>query len=96
MFRRRALSRSAAPECQSESIDGMMWSNQSGDVNGKRAGSYGRGHQGQRNQSDQPGGERIDTTSAADELVFHVSGANAQFERRQISLRTKDGLAPAR
>ena len=33
--------------------------------------------------------ERIDTTSAADELVVHASGAIAQFERRQISLRTK-------
>ena len=40
--------------------------------------------------------ERIDTTSAANELVFHVFGAIAQFERRQIFLRTKDGLASAR
>ena len=40
--------------------------------------------------------ERIDTTSAADKLVFHVSGAIAQFERRQISLCTKDRLAPVR
>ena len=37
-------------------LGGTMWSNPSVDVNGKRAGSYGRGHQGQRNQSDQPGG----------------------------------------
>ena len=37
--------------------------------------------------------ERIDTISAADELVFHVFGAIAQFEHRLISQRTKDGLA---
>ena len=40
--------------------------------------------------------ERIDTTSAAGELVFHVFGAIVQFERRRISERTKDGLAAAR
>ncbi len=40
--------------------------------------------------------ERIDTTSAAGELVFHVFGAIAHFERRLISERTKDGLASAR
>jgi len=40
--------------------------------------------------------ERIDTTSAAGELVFHVFGAIAHFERRLISERTKDGLANAR
>ena len=40
--------------------------------------------------------ERIDTTSAAGELVFHVFGAIVQFERRRISERTKDGLATAR
>lgn len=39
--------------------------------------------------------ERIDTTSAAGELVFHVFGAIAHFERRLISERTKDGLAAA-
>ena len=33
--------------------------------------------------------ERIDTTSAAGELVFHVSGAIAYFERRLISERTR-------
>ena len=33
---------------------------------------------------------------AAGELVFHVFGAIAQFERRLISERTKDGLATAR
>ena len=36
--------------------------------------------------------ERIDTTSAAGELVFHVFGAIAHFERRLISERTKDCL----
>lgn len=40
--------------------------------------------------------EQIDTTSAAGELVFHVFGAIAHFERRLISERTKDGLAVAR
>ena len=40
--------------------------------------------------------ERIDTTSPAGELVFHVFGAIAQFERRLISERTKDWLATAR
>ena len=40
--------------------------------------------------------ERVDTTSAACALVFHVFGAIAQFERRLISRRTKDGLATAR
>lgn len=39
--------------------------------------------------------EGIDTTSAAGELVFHVFGAIAHFERRLISERTKDGLATA-
>lgn len=40
--------------------------------------------------------EKIDTTSAADELVFHVFGAIAHFERRLIAERTKDGIAAAR
>ena len=35
--------------------------------------------------------EKIDTSSAAGELVFHVFGAIAHFERR-----TKDGIAAAR
>jgi DNA invertase Pin-like site-specific DNA recombinase len=40
--------------------------------------------------------EKIDTTSAAGELVFHVFGAIAQFERRLIAERTRDGIAAAR
>ena len=40
--------------------------------------------------------ERIDTSSAAGELVFHVFGAIAHFERRLISERTRDGIAAAR
>lgn len=40
--------------------------------------------------------EKIDTTSAAGELIFHVFGAIAHFERRLIAERTKDGLARAR
>jgi DNA invertase Pin-like site-specific DNA recombinase len=39
--------------------------------------------------------ERIDTTSAAGELIFHVFGAIAHFERRLIAERTRDGLQAA-
>ena len=40
--------------------------------------------------------ERLDTSSAAGELVFHVFGAIAHFEGRLISERTRDGIAEAR
>jgi len=40
--------------------------------------------------------ESLDTSSAAGELVFHVFGAIAHFERRLISERTRDGIAEAR
>ena len=40
--------------------------------------------------------EKLDTSSAAGELVFHVFGAIAHFERRLIAERTKDGIAAAR
>jgi DNA invertase Pin-like site-specific DNA recombinase len=40
--------------------------------------------------------EKIDTTSAAGELVLHVFGAIAHFERRLIAKRTRDGIAAAR
>ena len=40
--------------------------------------------------------EKIDTSSAAGELVFHVFGAIAHFERRLIAERTKDGIDSAR
>ena len=40
--------------------------------------------------------ERIDTNSAAGELVFHVFGAIAHFERCLIAERTRDGIAAAR
>jgi DNA invertase Pin-like site-specific DNA recombinase len=40
--------------------------------------------------------EKIDTSSAAGELIFHVFGAIAHFERQLISERTKDGIAAAR
>ena len=40
--------------------------------------------------------ERIDTMSDAGELVFHVLGAIAHFERRLISERTKDEQASVR
>ena len=40
--------------------------------------------------------EKIDTSSAAGELIFHVFGAIAHFERRLISERTKDGIAAAK
>ena len=37
--------------------------------------------------------ERLDTSSAAGELVFHVFGSIAHFEARLISERTRDGIA---
>ena len=40
--------------------------------------------------------ERLDTSSAAGELVFHVFGSIAHFERRLISERTRDGISAAR
>jgi Resolvase, N terminal domain len=40
--------------------------------------------------------EKIDTSSAAGELEFHVFGAIAQFERRLIAERTRDGMNAAR
>jgi DNA invertase Pin-like site-specific DNA recombinase len=40
--------------------------------------------------------ERIDTNSAAGELVIDVFGAIAHFTRRLIAERTKDGIAAAR
>jgi DNA invertase Pin-like site-specific DNA recombinase len=40
--------------------------------------------------------EKIDTSSAAGELVFHVFASIAHFERRLIAERTKDGLASVR
>jgi DNA invertase Pin-like site-specific DNA recombinase len=40
--------------------------------------------------------EKIDTSSAARELIFHVFGAIAHFEPRLIGERTKDGLAAAK
>lgn len=40
--------------------------------------------------------EKIDTSSAAGELIFHVFGAIAHFERRLISERAKDSIAAAR
>ncbi len=38
----------------------------------------------------------LNISSATGELVFHVFGAIAQFERRLIAERTKDGLRTAR
>jgi DNA invertase Pin-like site-specific DNA recombinase len=40
--------------------------------------------------------EKINTASAAGELIFHVFGAIAHFGRRLIAERTKDGIAAAR
>ncbi|GAN77472.1 recombinase family protein [Acidisphaera rubrifaciens] len=40
--------------------------------------------------------EEIDTSSAAGELIFHVFGGIAHFERRLIAERTKNGIAAAR
>jgi DNA invertase Pin-like site-specific DNA recombinase len=40
--------------------------------------------------------EKIDTSSTTGELIFHVFGAIAHFERRLIAERTKDGITAAR
>jgi len=40
--------------------------------------------------------EKIDTSSAAGELVCHVFGAIAQFERRLIAERARNGMNAAR
>ena len=40
--------------------------------------------------------ERLDTSSAAGELVFHVFGAIAHFGRRLIAEHTRDGVPAAR
>jgi DNA invertase Pin-like site-specific DNA recombinase len=40
--------------------------------------------------------ERIDTSSATGEMVFHIVRPIARFERRLISERTCDGIAAAR
>lgn len=40
--------------------------------------------------------ESIDTTSAGGQLVFHVFGAIAEFERKLIGERTRAGLAAAK
>ena len=40
--------------------------------------------------------ESIDTSSAGGELLFHILGALAQFERSLISERTKAGMAAAK
>jgi DNA invertase Pin-like site-specific DNA recombinase len=40
--------------------------------------------------------ENIDTSSATGELIFHMFGALAQFERNLIRERTKAGLTAAR
>ena len=40
--------------------------------------------------------QELDSSSAAGELVFHVFSALAQFERRLIAERTRDGMNAAR
>ena len=40
--------------------------------------------------------EKTDASSAVGELVFHVFGAIAHFERRLIAERTRDGIESAR
>ena len=40
--------------------------------------------------------ETIDTSSAAGELVFHIFGALARFERRLIKEHTREGVAAAK
>lgn len=40
--------------------------------------------------------DQIDTTTAAGKLLFHITGAVAEFERALISERTKAGMQAAR
>lgn len=40
--------------------------------------------------------DRIDTNTSKGKLIFHFTGALAEFERQLISERTKDGLAAAK
>jgi DNA invertase Pin-like site-specific DNA recombinase len=40
--------------------------------------------------------EAMDTTTAGGELLFHVAGALAQFERRIIAERSRAGIEAAR
>ncbi|MCC2647633.1 MAG: hin 3, partial [Nitrososphaeraceae archaeon] len=40
--------------------------------------------------------ENIDTTTSSGQLIFHIIGALAQFERELIKERTKAGLKAAR
>jgi DNA invertase Pin-like site-specific DNA recombinase len=40
--------------------------------------------------------EAIDTTTAGGELLFHIMGALAQFERRIIAERSRAGIEAAR
>ncbi|MDE0694388.1 MAG: recombinase family protein [Boseongicola sp.] len=40
--------------------------------------------------------EEVETSSASGELVFHVFGAIARFERRLVAERTRDDIAAAR
>ena len=43
-----------------------------------------------------PAGQSIDTTTSGGELIFHVFGALAEFERDLIRERTQAGLQAAR
>ena len=49
-----------------------------------------------RRQSTSPPRTRASSSVVAGELIFHVFGAIAHFERRLIAERTKDGIAVAR
>ena len=49
-------------------------------------------HLGAKNINFKSLNESVDTTTAGGELIFHIMGALAQFERKLISERTKAGL----
>ncbi len=51
---------------------------------------------GQQGAGFQSLSESIDTTTAGGEVVFHVMGALAEFERALIAERTKEGMKAAR
>lgn len=52
--------------------------------------------EGARRRARRPGGEKLDTGSAGGELVLHVPGAIAHFERRPIAERMEDAVAVVR
>ncbi|WP_317617074.1 recombinase family protein [Sphingobium sp. SCG-1] len=74
--------------------DAALNRNTAGFISGYRGSPLG--HLDQDFKAVEPLLKEIDTSSAAGELIFHVFGSIAHFERRLIAERTKDGIAAAR